>query len=137
MNVVPAVVEVIDRFGRIPHRRRVYLKKCYTPDVDASGFDSRAHVELTYLEERLGELDPDQCDVSSSAGVLKLELKDGTRVVINSHRAAGQIWMAAVATAWHFDPLDDGRWVASRTGDELRATLVTLVREHGGLDVAL
>jgi frataxin-like iron-binding protein CyaY len=45
--------------------------------------------------------------------------------------------MAAVATAWHFDPLDDGRWVASRTGDELRATLVTLVREHGGLDVAL
>lgn len=105
--------------------------------MDTSGFDSRAHAELTYLEERLGELDPDQCDASSSAGVLKLELRDGTRVVINSHRAAGQIWMAAVATAWHFDPLEDGRWVASRTGDELRATLVTLVRDHGGLDVAL
>jgi frataxin-like iron-binding protein CyaY len=59
--------------------------------VDASGFDSRAHAELTYLEERLGELDPDQVEVSTSAGVLKLELSDGTKVVINSHRAAGQI----------------------------------------------
>lgn len=105
--------------------------------MDASGFDSRAHVELTYLEERLGELDPDQCDVSSSAGVLKLELKDGTRVVINSHRAAGQIWMAAVATAWHFDPLDDGRWVARRTDEELRATIARVLRERIGLEVAL
>jgi len=105
--------------------------------VDDSGFDSRAHAELTYLEERLGELDPDQVEVSTSAGVLKLELSDGTKVVINSHRAAGQIWMAAVATAWHFDPLADGRWVAARTGDELRPTLVRLLRERTGVDVAL
>ncbi|MBK7070794.1 MAG: iron donor protein CyaY [Myxococcales bacterium] len=105
--------------------------------MDDSGFDSRAHAELTYLEERLGELDPDQVEVSTSAGVLKLELSDGTKVVINSHRAAGQIWMAAVATAWHFDPLADGRWVAARTGDELRPTLVRLLRERTGVDVAL
>ena len=105
--------------------------------MDDSGFDSRAHAELTYLEERLGELDPDQVEVSTSAGVLKLELSDGTKVVVNSHRAAGQIWMAAVVTAWHFDPLADGRWVAARTGDELRPTLVRLLRERTGVDVAL
>lgn len=105
--------------------------------MDDPGFDSRAHAELTYLEERLGELDPDQVEVSTSAGVLKLDLADGTKVVINSHRAAGQIWMAAVATAWHFDPLADGRWVAARTGEELRPTLVRLLRERTGVDVAL
>ena len=105
--------------------------------MDDPGFDSRAHDELTSLEERLGELDPDQVEVSTSAGVLKLDLSDGTKVVINSHRAAGQIWMAAVATAWHFDPLADGRWVAARTGDELRPTLVRLLRERTGVDVAL
>lgn len=105
--------------------------------MDASGFDSRAHAELTYLEEQLGALDPDQVEVSTSAGVLRLDLADGTRVVINSHRAAGQIWMAAIATAWHFDPLADGRWVAARTGDELRPTLARLLRERTGAHVEL
>jgi CyaY protein len=105
--------------------------------VDDSGFDSRALAELTYLEDRLGELDPDLVEVSTSAGVLRLDLRDGTRVVINSHRAAGQIWMAAVASAWHFDPHSDGRWVASKSGAELRPTLVELLRERAGVDVAL
>ena len=75
--------------------------------------------------------------MSSSAGVLRLELRDGTRVVINSHRAAGQIWMAAVATAWHVDPLPDGRWLASRTNEELRPTIARLLREHVGVEVQL
>jgi CyaY protein len=105
--------------------------------VDAAGFDDLAHAELTYLEDRLGELDPDLVDVSTAAGVLRLDLRDGTRVVINSHRAASQIWMAAVATAWHFDPLPDGRWVAPRSGEELRPTVVRLLRDHAGVDVAL
>lgn len=105
--------------------------------MDDSSFDTRAHAELAYLEERLGELDPDLVEVSTSAGVLRLDLRDGTRVVINSHRAAGQIWMAAVATAWHFDPLDDGRWLARRTDEELRATLTGLLRERAGVDVTL
>lgn len=105
--------------------------------MDASGFDSRAHAELAYLEERLGALDPDQVEVTSSAGVLKLDLADGTKVVINSHRAAGQIWMAAVATAWHFDPQPDGRWVAGRTGDELRPTIAKVLRDRVGVEVAL
>ncbi len=105
--------------------------------MDAPGFDSRAHAELTYLEERLGELDPDDVEVSTSAGVLRLALRDGTKVVINSHRAAGQIWMAAIATAWHFDPLADGRWVAARTGDELRPTIRRLLQERAGVEIAL
>ncbi|MEZ4404044.1 MAG: iron donor protein CyaY [Kofleriaceae bacterium] len=105
--------------------------------MDDLTFDALAHAELTDLEERLGDLDPDLCEVSTSAGVLKLELRDGTRVVINSHRAAGQIWMAAVATAWHFDPVDGGRWLAARTGEELRPTLAKLLRERAGLDVVL
>lgn len=92
---------------------------------------------MSYLEDRLGEVDPDEADLSVSAGVIRLDLRDGTRIVINSHRAARQIWMAAVATAWHFDPLEDGRWVASRTDEELRATLARLLREHVGVTLAL
>ena len=92
---------------------------------------------MAYLEERLGDLDPDDVELTVSAGVLRLDLRDGTKIVVNSHRAARQIWMAAVATAWHFDPLDDGRWLASKTNEELRPTLARVIRERIGLTVAL
>ena len=105
--------------------------------MSTDAFDERAHAELSDLEDRLSAIDPDQVEVSTSAGVLRLDLKDGTRVVINSHRAAGQIWMAAVASAWHFDPLPDGRWLATRTNEELRPTLIRLLRDHAGVTVEL
>ena len=106
--------------------------------MDETTFDAVAHDEMAYLEERLGELDPDEVEVSSSAGVLRLDLRDGTKIVINSHRAARQIWMAAVATAWHFDPVGDGSsWRAPKTGEELRPTLTKLLRERIGLALAL
>ncbi len=105
--------------------------------MDDTGFDARALAELTYLEDRLGELDPDDVEVSVSAGVLRLELRDGTKIVINSHRAAGQIWMAAVATAWHFDPAADGGWVAPKSGEALRPTVARLIQEHLGLTISL
>ena len=105
--------------------------------MDEAEFDHRAREELRSLEDAFADVDPDDVEVSSSEGVLKLDLRDGTKIVINSHRAARQIWMAAVASAWHFDPEADGRWRAAKTGDELRPTLVRLVRERIGLALTL
>jgi CyaY protein len=104
--------------------------------MDESPFDKDARAELQHIEDAFAEIDPDEVELSSSDGVLKLALRDGTRIVINSHRAAGQIWMAAISTAWHFDPTPAG-WRAAKSGDELRATLARLVRERIGLTVAL
>src|ERR1700753_923109 len=100
--------------------------------MDEASFDSAARDELHELENAFSDVDPDDVEVSTSDGVLRLELRDGTRVVINSHRAARQIWMAAVSTAWHFDPADGGAWRAQKTGEELRPTLAKLVRERIG-----
>jgi len=108
--------------------------------MDESTFDRRGRDELTYLEEKLGELDPDDVEISTSDGVLTLTLRDGVRVVINTHRAARQIWMAAVASAWHFDPPSDKdperRW-RTPDGTELRATLQSVIRQRIGLEVDL
>ncbi len=71
---------------------------------DEATFDKIGRAELAYLEEQLADVDPDDIEISSSDGMLTLALRDGVRVVINTHRAARQIWMAAVASAWHFDP---------------------------------
>ena len=105
--------------------------------MDDAGFDRVARDELHKLEDAFSDIDPDEVEVTTSEGVLRLDLRDGTRIVINSHRAARQIWMAAVSTAWHFDPAGQGGWRASRTGEELRPTLARLLHERIGLTVSL
>lgn len=105
--------------------------------MDDEEFDRIARDELHHIEDSFADVDPDECEVSTSDGVLKLALRDGTRIVINSHRAARQIWMAAVSTAWHFDPIDPATWRATKTNEDLRPTLAKLLRERIGLEVAL
>ena len=105
--------------------------------MDEASFDRVARDELHALENAFADIDPDDVEVTTSDGVLRLDLRDGTRIVINSHRAARQIWMAAVASAWHFDPSGDGAWRTPRTGEELRPTLARLLQERIGLAVAL
>ncbi len=105
--------------------------------MDEAHFDKAAREELRAIEDAFADVDPDDVDVSTSDGVLRLDLRDGTKIVINSHRAARQIWMAAIASAWHFDPTDSGAWRASKSGEELRPTLVKLVRDRIGLEVRL
>ena len=105
--------------------------------MDDASFDRVARDELHELEDAFADVDPDDVEVSVSDGVLRLDLRDGTRIVINSHRAARQIWMAAVASAWHFDPSGDRVWRAAKTGEELRPTLARLLRERIGLTMSL
>ena len=103
--------------------------------MDEDSFDRAARDELRHLEDAFADVDPDDVEVSTSDGVLRLDLRDGTKIVINSHRAARQIWMAAIASAWHFDPGSDGKWHAAKSGDELRSTVRRLVHERLGLEV--
>jgi CyaY protein len=106
--------------------------------MDEADFDRVARDELHALEDAFADIDPDDVEISVSDGVLRMDLRDGTRIVINSHRAARQIWMAAVSTAWHFDPVDNGAgWRTPKTGEDLRPTLVKLIREHVGVAVPL
>jgi CyaY protein len=99
-------------------------------------FDARADETLRALDRALNEVSGLEADLES--GILTLEFEDGLKYVINSHRAARQIWMAAERSAWHFDwkPADK-RWVASKTGDELWAVLGEVVGRKLGRKVVL
>ena len=106
--------------------------------MDEAAFDRVGRAELANIEERMSELDPDDVEITSSDGVLTLALRDCVRVVINTHRAARQIWMAAVASAWHFDPpAEGGEGWRTAHGEELRATLRDVIRQRIGLTVDL
>lgn len=88
-------------------------------------FEMRADDELKKLSRALDDVDDIEADLQM--GVLTIVFADGARYVVNSHRAAKQIWGAAERTAWHFDPQDDGTWVATRSGDELWSTVERLL----------
>ena len=105
--------------------------------MDESTFDRVAREEMAAIEEAFDDVDPDDVETVTSDGVLKLQLRDGVTVVINTQRPARQLWMAAVATAWHFD-LDpaDNRW-RTKDGAELRDAVKTVVKERLGVHVSL
>ena len=65
-------------------------------------FEQLADAELNLLLEALIDAS-DAIDPDLESGVLSIHFDDDTKYVVNSHRAARQIWMAAEHTAWHFD----------------------------------
>jgi CyaY protein len=100
-------------------------------------FDDVADKTLRSMVNALAAIEQGfEADLQS--GILTIEFEDGAKYIVNSHRAARQIWMAADRTAWHFDYLaQKGRWVASKTGDELWSTVQRVVSRKLGEEVAL
>jgi CyaY protein len=101
--------------------------------MDEAFFDKIADAELHALDEKLGNADPDELDVELSQGVLTITFSDGSAVVVNSHRAAKEIWMAAFRQAWHFGPVDEGgTWMWRTATAELHATLAQVLTKKLG-----
>jgi CyaY protein len=105
-------------------------------ELSEEEFERIADAELHALERALADAGLD-LEIELQMGILSLELGPGSTYVINSHRAAKQIWMAAERTAWHFDPVEGGRWVAAKSGDELWSTVARVLGTKLGKTVAL
>jgi len=92
--------------------------------VTEAEYEAAAKPELDALVRALDALDATDFEAELASDILTIEFEDGARYVVNSHRAARQIWMAAELNAWHFDWLAaERRWVAAKSGDELWSAL--------------
>jgi len=101
-----------------------------------SEFDSLADAALERLTRALDERAVD-CDCEpKGAGVLELEFADRSRIVVNRHSAAQEIWVAAKSGGYHFR-WNGSSWVDTRNGEELFAALSRLVSQQAGSLVAL
>lgn len=99
-------------------------------------FERVADDTLRALERALSDVDSIEIDLQM--GVLTIEFADNTKYVVNSHRAAKQIWMAAERTAWHFDPRAQGReWRANKDGSELWSTVEATLSRKLGVPITL
>lgn len=106
--------------------------------ISEQDYEARAIPELRALVEALDQLELAGVECELSSDILTIELSGGNRYVVNSHRAARQIWMAADRNAWHFDwDTERSVWIAKKTGDELWGTLSRVLSSKLGQPVAL
>jgi CyaY protein len=104
--------------------------------MDEREFAARADEALRRIETAL-EQSGAEVDVEvKEGGVLEIEYADGSRMIINRHGAAREIWVAARAGGFHFR-WDGSAWRDTRDGAELFAALSKLVSAQSGRSVEL
>ena len=103
-------------------------------------FTQRAAQALDRLEsdiERSGDEAGADLELSRRDNVIDIEFEDGSKIVINSHQAAGEIWVAARSGGYHFRPAEADRWIDSRSGRELRTLLSEQLSAQAGRLISL
>ncbi|MCW8825480.1 MAG: iron donor protein CyaY [Gammaproteobacteria bacterium] len=102
-----------------------------------SEFNQQIDATLLQIEESLDECEVD-IDYENSAGILTLELENGSQVIINRQIATQQLWVAAIDGGYHFDYSEDaGQWQLDRDGSELYVVLNRLLTQQSGEPVKL
>ena len=104
--------------------------------MDDREFAALADSVLARIESALEESGIDADVELKEGGVLEIEYADASRMVINRHGAAREIWIAARSGGFHFR-WDGTRWRDTRDGRELFAALSQLVSAQSGQAVLL
>jgi len=101
-----------------------------------SEFAALAEGALAALEQAFEAGAPDADVQTKGEGVLEIEFENGSKMVVNRHAAAREIWVAARSGGHHFR-YDGKDWRDSRDGAELFATVSRLASEQAGGPVTL
>ena len=99
--------------------------------MDESEFDALAAQALDRIEQSLEESGVDADIERKEAGVIELEFADGSKMIINRHGPAREIWVAARSGGFHFRWTGDV-WRDTRDQSELFAALSKLVSAQSG-----
>src|SRR5438045_1817744 len=104
--------------------------------MDERQFEALASEALRSIELALDRSGVDADVELKDGGVLELEFANGSKIIVNRHGAAREIWVAARAGGFHFR-WDGQAWRDTREGVELFAALSKLVSAQGGRAVLL
>ena len=104
--------------------------------MNDSEFNTFADAALAHIENRLDESGADLDFAMVSAGVLEIEFADRSKIIVNRHNAAKELWVAARSGGFHFR-WDGQNWRDTRDGGELMAALSQLISAQGGSAVSL
>lgn len=94
-----------------------------------SDFNQAAGSALARIEQALEDADLDF--ETPADGIIEVEFDDGSKIVINRHDVAHEIWVAARSGGFHFKP-QAGDWVDTKSGEPLYDKLAALIAAQGG-----
>ena len=108
--------------------------------MNEAEFNALADAELARLEACLEAL-LDHCDTDidyelKPGGIIEIEIENGSKIIVNRHSAAREIWLAARSGGFHYRPVE-GRWVGTREGDDFYQTLSRCMSEQAGEPITL
>jgi CyaY protein len=110
--------------------REMLARDPMTPiESSEADFNLAANATLAHIEQALEAADLDF--ETPADGILEVEFDDGSKIIINRHGVAREIWVAARSGGFHFKP-QNGDWVDTKDSTPLYAKLTALVAAQGG-----
>ena len=104
--------------------------------MNDSEFNALAEAVLKRIEAGLDACGADLDFAMVSAGVLEIEFSDASKIIVNRHGAAQEMWVAARSGGFHFR-WDGHAWRDTRDNGELLTALSRLVSAQAGESVNL
>ena len=104
--------------------------------MNDSEFMALADKALERIESELEACGVDLDCAMTGPGILEIEFDDGSKIIVNRHGVAREVWVAARSGGFHFR-WDGQFWRDTKTGRELFAVLSELVSGQAGEAVAL
>jgi len=104
--------------------------------MNEAEFERLASAVLQAIEQRLEASGVDADFEQKDGGVLEVEFADGSKLIVNRHAAAREIWLAARSGGFHFR-WDGSAWRDTRDGTELFAALSRAASQQAGHEVRL
>ncbi len=99
-------------------------------------FEALAQETLEQVRAAIEATDLDIDVEVKGDGVLELGFEDGSKIIVNRHSAAGEVWVAARQGGFHLR-WDGEAWRDTREGRELFGLLSRLVSSQSGKPVVL
>jgi CyaY protein len=112
-------------------------------NVEEREFLAIADAELARIEAALetvqNETDADWDIEIKPGGIIELDFADTSRIIVNRHAAAREIWVAAKSGGFHFKPpaVDSGQWLDTRNGNGLNDLLSDCISAQSGVPIRL
>ncbi len=100
--------------------------------MNESEFHQRVDAMLLAIEEAIDDSGAD-LDYENAAGILTLELENGSQIIINRQTPVKQLWLAVRSGGYHFDWSDEASgWVRDSDGADFVGMLNQALIDQGG-----
>mgnify|MGYP000958003256 CR=1 FL=1 len=124
--------------GRLPQLKQAWLGEGGNEGLICLSGAHYGEVGLNLMNghETAAEAADMDLEVTRAGNVITLEFEDRSQMVINSHEAAGEVWVASKRGGFHFRPGEQG-WIDTRSGRELLDLVADEIGFHAGQPIDL